>query len=202
MIRTSFAAALTGLIAATTAQAATIPYQNQGTENPITYTFVANSTGSLLAYFYGSGAAFSENLGLLVNGQDDRGTALNNHTSQYGTMHNFGQVNAGDILVFYIDVKTTGHTYYSDISENSDGVNHVYSTAFDGDGKIPTGTYVGFEDLSLHQTGWTDHNYTDEQFVFTVAAVPEPSTWAMMILGFAGVGLLAYRRRNLLPTAA
>jgi hypothetical protein len=27
-------------------------------------------------------------------------------------------------------------------------------------------------------------------------AVPEPSTWAMMILGFAGVGILAYRRRN------
>ena len=29
-----------------------------------------------------------------------------------------------------------------------------------------------------------------------VAAVPEPSTWAMMILGFAGVGYMAYRRRN------
>lgn len=29
-----------------------------------------------------------------------------------------------------------------------------------------------------------------------VAAVPEPSTWAMMILGFAGVGFMAYRRRN------
>lgn len=28
------------------------------------------------------------------------------------------------------------------------------------------------------------------------AAVPEPSTWAMMILGFAGVGFLSYRRRN------
>jgi hypothetical protein len=28
------------------------------------------------------------------------------------------------------------------------------------------------------------------------AAVPEPSTWAMMIIGFAGVGFLAYRRRN------
>lgn len=27
-------------------------------------------------------------------------------------------------------------------------------------------------------------------------AVPEPSTWAMMILGFAGVGILACRRRN------
>ena len=29
-----------------------------------------------------------------------------------------------------------------------------------------------------------------------VAAVPEPPTWAMMILGFAGVGFMAYRRRN------
>jgi hypothetical protein len=27
-----------------------------------------------------------------------------------------------------------------------------------------------------------------------VAAVPEPSTWAMMVLGFAGIGLLSYRR--------
>jgi hypothetical protein len=29
-----------------------------------------------------------------------------------------------------------------------------------------------------------------------VASVPEPSTWAMMILGFFGVGFLAYRRKN------
>jgi hypothetical protein len=31
----------------------------------------------------------------------------------------------------------------------------------------------------------------------TVASpVPEPATWAMMILGFAGIGLLAYRRSS------
>jgi hypothetical protein len=29
-----------------------------------------------------------------------------------------------------------------------------------------------------------------------LAAVPEPSTWAMMILGFAGVGFMAYRRKS------
>jgi hypothetical protein len=28
------------------------------------------------------------------------------------------------------------------------------------------------------------------------AAVPEPSTWAMMLLGFAGVGFMAYRRKS------
>jgi hypothetical protein len=26
--------------------------------------------------------------------------------------------------------------------------------------------------------------------------VPEPSTWAMMILGFAGIGFMAYRRES------
>jgi hypothetical protein len=29
-----------------------------------------------------------------------------------------------------------------------------------------------------------------------VGAVPEPSTWAMMLLGFAGIGLMAYRRKS------
>jgi hypothetical protein len=29
-----------------------------------------------------------------------------------------------------------------------------------------------------------------------VAAVPEPSTWAMMMLGFFGVGFMAYRRKS------
>jgi hypothetical protein len=30
----------------------------------------------------------------------------------------------------------------------------------------------------------------------TVAAVPEPSTWAMMILGFCGLGFMAYRKKQ------
>jgi hypothetical protein len=29
-----------------------------------------------------------------------------------------------------------------------------------------------------------------------VASVPEPSTWAMMLLGFLGLGFVAYRRKN------
>jgi hypothetical protein len=32
--------------------------------------------------------------------------------------------------------------------------------------------------------------------VTSVSAVPEPSTWAMMILGFCGVGFMAYRRKS------
>ena len=29
-----------------------------------------------------------------------------------------------------------------------------------------------------------------------VGAVPEPSTWARMILGFVGIGFMAYRRKS------
>jgi hypothetical protein len=32
--------------------------------------------------------------------------------------------------------------------------------------------------------------------VAVAGAVPEPSTWAMMILGFAGMGFMAYRKRK------
>lgn len=45
---------------------------------------------------------------------------------------------------------------------------------------------------------WLNTNASrDSTFSVTFAsAVPEPSTWAMMILGFVGVGFMAYRRRN------
>jgi hypothetical protein len=58
-----------------------------------------------------------------------------------------------------------------------------------------------------------DSNYVDPSFakalltVFsltTTPAVPEPSTWAMMILGFAGLVFMAYRRKTAIwkPSAA
>lgn len=35
-----------------------------------------------------------------------------------------------------------------------------------------------------------------------VATVPEPSTWAMMLLGFCGLGFMAYRRKDKLALSA
>jgi len=37
---------------------------------------------------------------------------------------------------------------------------------------------------------------------FSVTAVPEPSTWAMMLLGFASLGYFAFRRKALASPAA
>jgi hypothetical protein len=54
-------------------------------------------------------------------------------------------------------------------------------------GDADTSDYVGVDTLNI-TTG--------------VSAVPEPSTWAMMILGFAGVGFMTYRRRKSAALAA
>jgi hypothetical protein len=42
----------------------------------------------------------------------------------------------------------------------------------------------------------------DNFVVDNVAAVPEASTWAMIILGFACVGFMAYRRKMIVAVAA
>ena len=44
--------------------------------------------------------------------------------------------------------------------------------------------------------GGVTSQYFDNVSLDVEAAVPEPSTWAMLILGFVGVGFIAYRRRN------
>ena len=37
---------------------------------------------------------------------------------------------------------------------------------------------------------------TGNSFEFTLGSVPEPSTWAMMVIGFAGLGYAAFRRNS------
>jgi hypothetical protein len=52
----------------------------------------------------------------------------------------------------------------------------------------------------LHGLAWRDVVPVDTApGMFNIRQVPEPSTWAMMLLGFAGVGFLAYRRRSKPP---
>jgi hypothetical protein len=45
-------------------------------------------------------------------------------------------------------------------------------------------------------------NAIDNVVLKAVAGVPEPATWAMMLIGFAGLGLAARRRERLAPARA
>jgi PEP-CTERM motif len=49
---------------------------------------------------------------------------------------------------------------------------------------------------SLHVGSSGTSGRTSSPILAVAAAVPEPSTWAMMILGFCGLGFMAYRRKS------
>jgi hypothetical protein len=50
---------------------------------------------------------------------------------------------------------------------------------------LTLGTYV-------YTWGVGDHA---DSLTVEIGSVPEPSTWAMLLLGFAGIGFMAYRRK-------
>ena len=52
-----------------------------------------------------------------------------------------------------------------------------------------------YDNSSLFQYG-SDSLTLLSTTVTLAGAVPEPSTWAMMLLGFAGIGFMAYRRKS------
>jgi hypothetical protein len=179
-------------------------YPNPGVTNPASYSFSAAADGDVVAYFAYDGAGYDNLLGLMVNGVDTGILGLPNNSTAPGTALNFGPVSAGDALVFYIKVVTTGDYFYTDTALNSDGISHIWTTPYSGgEFGIPNGTYVGFEDIN----GGGDKDYEDLAFVFTnvgvtVGGVPEPATWAMLIAGFGMVGAAARRRKGLAVTTA
>ncbi len=74
----------------------------------------------------------------------------------------------------------------------------------DDSGSIGTWTYNWFqvvatsttEDLVLTAAATGAPSYGNEFTNFSLSAVPEPSTWAMMGVGFAGLAFAGYRRRR------
>jgi hypothetical protein len=63
---------------------------------------------------------------------------------------------------------------------------------FAGSGLLAPGNYY----LDLSGIGGGTAGYGGNLSTTQVGAVPEPATWAMMLLGFVGVGFMAYRRRS------
>jgi Domain of unknown function (DUF4114) len=193
-----------GLAFAGGASAGIIPYPNTGTINPDVYTFTATANGPIDAFFVGSSASLEENIGLYINGVSTGVTGLDNHTSSQGDMVDLGMAHAGDTLTFVMYIPPASgsplpaFSWSSDPTQNSDGVQHVYSTdvtagqAYLGS---PAGTYIGWEDLPKSAS---DFDYNDDQYVFVnvSSAVPEASTWAMMLAGFGGLAFAGYRRTH------
>ena len=195
--RTMLAAALLGAAAAGSALADPA-YSHPGTVNGASYTFEAIATGDVYAYFMSESADYTDLLGMsTANSITPIGAVgLNNQTSHRGNAIDLGHVTAGEIVTFFIRVTNTGLTFSSQVSENTDHSQHVFSTAYAGSHSpyIPAGVFISFEDL---KTNVSDHDYNDTAFVVTdVRAVPEPANLALMLAGLGVVGTAVRRRRR------
>src|SRR5689334_22279966 len=105
--RLELAVALLGMEvgAAGRARAGLIPSPTPGPYNPVSITFTATANGDVIGYFGGSGASFENQVGLLVNGVlTSAGYGLDDHSTAIGASFDFGPVNAGDTLVFNLNI--------------------------------------------------------------------------------------------------
>ncbi|MCK1638168.1 PEP-CTERM sorting domain-containing protein [Bradyrhizobium sp. 157] len=114
-------------------------------------------------------------------------TGLNAATAQISG--SWGADNLGTILLNGVNTGITngGFSFLSPFTINSGFANGINTLTFQ------------IQDFGPPLAFRVD-NISGTADVLT-AAVPEPSTWAMMILGFAGVGFVACRRRKGAPAA-
>jgi choice-of-anchor C domain-containing protein len=108
-------------------------------------------------------------------------------------------------VTFYLAGNTDGGPAIKTLTASIDST--VFLASFDSTGKSRSD--MGWmqysflftangptETLSFQSTTLEGNAYGPALDNVSVAAVPESSTWAMMILGFLGVGFVSYRRRG------
>jgi hypothetical protein len=116
-----------------------------------------------------------------LGGGSDSGSQANIYSNPFGaTLSN--PTNNGTGVSFTGGKETFS---FADLAVNV-GLNTLtftYTSVADAD-------HAGFQGLG--DEGWG----IEQVNLSSVSAIPEPSTWAMLILGFAGVGFMAYRRKQ------
>ena len=223
----SAAALIAAALGGATAASATdmhYRYDNAGHANTQTYSFTVTQTGAVTIYTMPSTGYYESTLGVKVNGQ----TVLDGILPLGSTSPDFhattlGNFNAGDEIEFFLNVYdrdaagTHLGTYYSDVADNADGLNHIFANTSPGEPWIgvPSGVFFGFEDTTTGDNRG-DNNYNDYTFVganltigapiphhptggggddSNLPAVPEPASWAMMVAGFGLAGAAMRRSR-------
>ena len=126
------------------------------------------------------------------NGLYSRAHDVDFYPESYG-----GQTNTGILTNNVLSTVSISRNAAGTVTVDAGGGN---TFSFSDTGSLanftPTSTLNFFID-DFAVPGESTSGFVDRIVIETnaVNGVPEPSTWAMMILGFAGVGFMAYRRR-------
>jgi hypothetical protein len=100
------------------------------------------------------------------------------------------------------DTNFGGHPTSFDVYQATINAGFNGQSFFEVNGSFPAGTVIVPFGTGGLFTSWTNTGLdTGGQCIgcgpgTQIGGVPEPSTWAMIILGFAGVGFMAYRRKS------
>lgn len=141
------------------------------------------STGQFLSF--ASGQAADTGIALtapsLVNGGQYSLSFL------YGS---FGEANRSQSLDVFINGLLVETIVTSGSTNNLSNVFGTFTFSFTA-GASNTIRFVDSSSDTINVDGLLDS--------VAIASVPEASTWAMMILGFAGIGFMAYRRKHAGP---
>lgn len=156
-------------------------------------SFHVDKDGTVGGYYTGASAGNTSYLSIIVN-DVTRFEGFNNHSTPINTYVNFGEYQAGDNVEFVMyGISIPGNTWYSDITRNSDQVDHMqyHDLTLNGSNSL----YVSWEDLPFSQS---DLDFNDGNFVITnvVASIPEPETYAMLLVGLGLIALSVRRRRR------
>lgn len=145
----------------------------------VEYAYLGNEAGNINTFFVLGNLTFS--------------TA----SSQYEDAASANQPLAGLLNFAFGANQNTPSVTNGSNSSGANGVPAFFISFYGKDNKLGalsgTSGVIAFDDGGGRQA---DGDYDDLVVRFTVTAVPEPTTWAMMLLGFAGIGLLAYRRKS------
>jgi hypothetical protein len=147
-----------------------------------TYTVIGSYTNSIDPNISGT---------LTVDLKTDKVTIANINTGStssggFGTYTTIGSQGVLGANYFVDLTNNTGFTFFL-LLDTSSSLFNGQTTTIDPNSNFFFGFFPCF----------SCGNFTGTLNVTTVsAAVPEPSTWAMIILGFLGIGLVAYRRTN------
>jgi hypothetical protein len=166
---------------------ATVPLSGSLNPTPLgTLTYV-NGTSALNSLIFGATLTFSLN-GVTLGSDQVIITTTSNSYSGLGLTPTQLRTDADYIIICGggSNICSTGISAY----ENTEGAS-TYSSPLS---VTLLGTYQYDPSITLTDVNYLSGDGTVDTRIS--GGVPEPSTWALMMLGFAGIGFMAYRRNS------
>jgi hypothetical protein len=118
-------------------------------------------------------------------------SSLTGNVGGYGPISSFTPGSGNDGTFQWDNIVYTSTTPHVDNGGLLFDAGGLEWNIYNGTGAGPTNYFPKGDTLAN-----SSDNYGGTLGTFNISAVPEPSTWAMMILGFTGVGFMAYRRQS------